>query len=175
MHLRDLDRYDEALESFEQAERLGVGIPQECAEVALRQRDERNLQKYLGRVKQQFGEEDGRALQATAGLLYLQEKYQEAKDLLAQVEKSPSFGNSNWKKFLFAMRANDTQRAINYHTKAFRSNEFQAFVFCQASPGLKELHPDFYSSPERHQMLRDVGLDAESIEKLDIPPLPSWA
>jgi len=175
MHLRDLDRLDEALDAYEEAERLGVQIPHEFGEVEFRRRNSEALSMQLERVGRLFGADHRRYLITHASVLYLQKRYSAARSLLSRMEHSNEYDDKNWIKALCALRANEDDLAIEYYSLALQEGELQAFVFCQSSAVLQELFPRFYNDSARTRMLRSVALDPDSVRRLDVPPLPTWA
>ena len=175
MHLREMDQLNDALKSFEEAERLGVDIPHEHAEVEFRRGDSKRLSAHLGRIGKVFGGRHTRYLMTRASLLFLQNNFRQAKSLLSNVEQSKAQEDMNWMKALFALRANEPGLAVDFYSRALEGGELQAFVFCQPCEALERLFPEFFSSSERSRMLQSVGLDPDSLRKLDVPPLPAWA
>ena len=133
------------------------------------------LSAHLNRIRKVSGDAHFRFLVTNASLLYLQNEHRQAKLLLSAIERSPDYEHRNWFKALFALRANEPNLAVDYYSRALQVGELQAFVFCQPSAALEQLFPDFFSSTERSRMLQSVELDPDSLEKLDVPPLPASA
>ena len=66
----------------------------------------------------------------------------------------------------------DMELALALYATALAESEWQAYIQIQSPTFIRKLMPDYHSHPKYQKMLRDVGLDGESIAKLKIPPLP---
>jgi len=70
-----------------------------------------------------------------------------------------------------ALLEGDLDLALDYHEQSLLEKEYLAIYHIQAPFWGYKMFPDYRSHPKYQKMLKDVGLDDESIAKLKIPPL----
>ena len=66
----------------------------------------------------------------------------------------------------------DIDLAFDYYEQALSESEYTPILIIQAPLCFPKIFPSYRSHPRYQKMLRDVGLDNESVAKLKIPPLP---
>jgi len=91
--------------------------------------------------------------------------------MLAPLWQSKGY-TSFWLKSQMAALEGDLDLALDYYARALSEAESDAFQCIQALWLVHRIFPDYRSHPKYQKMLKDVGLDEESIAKLKIPPLP---
>ncbi len=79
---------------------------------------------------------------------------------------------SNLIKFWIALLSGENQLALEHYLAALREGDGMALHDIQGSQGLRSLFPEYFAQPGYEAMLREFGLDAESVAKLVIPDLP---
>ena len=60
----------------------------------------------------------------------------------------------------------------NFYAQALSAKSYTALRYVHTPHIYTQLFPEYHSHPKYQKMLKDIGLDAESIAKLEIPPLP---
>jgi len=106
-----------------------------------------------------------------ASASYLKGDHNKVKEILAPLWQTTDYLPSFIKSYMAALEG-DLDLALDYYQQALSDSEYLAIYFIQAPPEIRTIFPDYRSHPNYQKMLRDMGLDDESISKLKIPPLP---
>ncbi len=107
-----------------------------------------------------------------AASFYLQGNHERVSELLAPLWKETTdHVPSLWRSQMAALEG-DLDSALGYYSRALSESDVFAFVSIHSQSFVGRLFPEYRSSPKYQKMLRDVGLDEESVAKLEIPPLP---
>jgi TolB-like protein/DNA-binding winged helix-turn-helix (wHTH) protein/Tfp pilus assembly protein PilF len=166
-----LGRYAEAVASHEQAEKLGKPSPTNLASVAFEQGNREALMTQLGRdIKDWSINRNWRSLmQAT--LASLEGDLQRMRDIVRPLDKEE--GVTSWLiQRYYPLMLGDTERALEYHSRALTNKEFFALNGALGEVGEHLRHPEYYNHPKYKEMLREIGLDPASIAELKVPPFP---
>jgi hypothetical protein len=75
------------------------------------------------------------------------------------------------KSFIAAVEG-DIESSLDYIAQDLSESVYVKFLDIQTPCFYLQLFPDYRAHPKYQKMLRDFGLDGESIARLNIPPLP---
>ena len=75
-------------------------------------------------------------------------------------------------KHQYALVERDLDAAVDYYAKAVDAAEPAAMFWHRDTCFLNQVFPEFVAYPPYQQVLQDIGLDAESTAKIEIPVLP---
>ena len=164
------ERFQEARKSFKKMELLGLNDPLNFAWLAFHEGDAQTIKKQLdlGKSNWEYSSHWYPFYEATVS--YLKGDSGRIKEIFAPLWKSTSY-LSYYTKSYMALLEGDLDLALDYYSQALFEPEYIAFRDIQA-PLFRVLFPEYRSHPKYQKMLRDIGLDDESIAKLKIPPLP---
>jgi len=165
-------RLQEARLSYGRAEALGLDLPVHLAYVAFLEGNTRSLRDQLDRSRSDWPPPSDQwyaLLEAAAS--FLNGDQSAVKQMLAPLWQSKGY-TSFWLKSQMAALEGDLDLALDYYARALSEAESDAFQCIQALWLVHRIFPDYRSHPKYQKMLKDVGLDEESIAKLKIPPLP---
>jgi len=165
----------EARDSWEKAEQLGIDEPFAFAGLALYEEDTQALRKLLERGRSQWGTWKHFYPACEAWLAYLQNDHEGVKEIqrpLWQDDSRSFMYSSPLDKASLAATEGDLEKALDFYVQALSEQNFTALRYVQTPDPIKKLFPEYRSHPKYQRMLRDVGLDDESVAKLKIPPLP---
>jgi len=87
--------------------------------------------------------------------------------IVGEREQLPLFTQSN-----IALVEGETEQALTLYRAALEYAEPIAFHYIRGPALHRLLFPEFYANKRYNEMLEVYGLDAASIDKLDVPPLP---
>jgi len=165
------DRFKEVRRHYERVEALGMKIPDRYSQLAFLERDVEELQKQLDRGEPDWGGLYGRWYYFyRAALSYLKGDHESIREDLDRFGNSMDHVSYRARSYMASLEG-DLDHAIELYSKALSESEQMAFIEIQA-PLFRAIFPSYRSHPKYQKMLRDVGLDEESIAKLKIPPLP---
>jgi len=165
---------NEARKSLEKAEILGMNVANACAVVASTTGDLQALQKQLDRGQSNW-ETAGTARKwypiFRPAASYLKGDHIKVKEMLSPLWQAKSYVSFTQKTIMDALEGN-LDLALDYHEKALTESEYTAIWHIQANFFDGIIFPNYCAHPRYQKMLRDVGLEDESIVKLKMPPLP---
>jgi len=93
------------------------------------------------------------------------------KEVLAPLWKTTNHFSYTIKSWMAAIEG-DLDLSLDCYEKALSESEFSALLGIRAPNFISQLFPEYRSHLKHQKMLKDVGLDDESVAKLKIPPLP---
>ena len=167
-----MGEYSKALAFYQQAENLGRPVPLSLAQLAAAQGDKEALDFQLQRDIKDWS--DGTAVFRVlfqAFFAKMEGDQQLLQDTLGPYDNEDNV--TSWFYLSYFPRAlGDTRRAVQYYSRALENKEPQALMKAVGAGGEIEMYPEFYKHPDYLEMLRINGLDAASIAKLKVPPLP---
>ena len=106
-----------------------------------------------------------------AELCYLKGDHDKIKEISSSLLQEQEYLAYHMKAHM-ALLEGDAERLFEYYRRALFEGEPSAFAQIQEPIYIRRIMPDFRSDARYQRMLKDVGLDEESIAKLKIPPLP---
>jgi len=170
-NLFHLGRLDDARQSFERFEMISnMPNPLGFAYIALCEKDIEGIQKQLDRGQTAWSDPITYAIYE-AVVSNLKGDYRKVKEILAPLWQTANYIPYITKRNMAAIEG-DLDLAIDYWAQALSESEYFAFQSLHLAGIIGTLFPEYRSRPKYQQMLHNVGLDDESIEKLKIPPLP---
>ena len=164
------ERFQEARESFRKMALLGLNDPVNFAWLAFHEGNVEAIKEQLdlGKSHWEYSSHWYPFYEATVS--YLNGDAGRIEEIFGPLWQSTSY-LSHYAKSYMALLEGDLDLALNYYSQALSDSEYVAFRDIQA-PLFRVLYPEYRSHPRYLRMLHDVGLDEESIAKLEIPPLP---
>jgi len=161
----------EARRSFVQAETLGMSMALYFSWLAFLNSDGEAIQKQLDRGKSEWSYTAPWYAFYEAAVSYLKGDHDKVKESLALARENTDYLPYYCRSYMAALEGN-LDMALDLFAQAI--TEFEPGAIGDARPltVIRAVFPDYRSHPRYQKMLRDVGLDEESIAKLKIPPLP---
>lgn len=163
-------RIDKARQSLREMESLGMREPGLFALLSFLEGDIDGIQKRISQDRSNWGNVGYLFPLLEAVVARSKGKYEKAREILRPIIKNHS--SRPFVKSRAALIAGDIDLSFDFYTQALAESEFTAFRLIHAPLFYLELYPQYRSDPKHQKMLKDVGLDEESIAKLEIPPLP---
>ena len=102
---------------------------------------------------------------------YLKGDFAKAREMLTQVASDQGY-QPYYVRHRYALINGDLDAAFDYYYSAVEDAEPGAIQSIQGRRGYRHVFPEFYSDPRYAQMLKDFGLDPESVANMQIPELP---
>jgi len=164
-------RLDEAKRSYEMAEALGLPSPGHMALIALDEGNIQGIQKQLGRSRSEWHKMSDHYGIFEAAIPYLEGNRDKAIGMLAPLKKQKRYV-SPFSHIGVLLIKGDVDLALDSYAQATADSPYTTLRLIRNPLLFYRLFPDYRSHPKYRKMLRDVGLDEESIAKLKIPPLP---
>jgi tetratricopeptide (TPR) repeat protein len=163
-------RLEEARQSLTKMELLGMNEPALFAGLAFEEGDALAIQKELDRGRSNWGNLSYLYPFYEAAIPYLKGEHAKARDIVALLKQKKGTINpaAEW---MFICLEGDLDLALDSFARNMGLG-YSALRTIQAPAYLSRVFPEYRSHPKYQKMLRDVGLDRESIAKLRIPPLP---
>jgi tetratricopeptide (TPR) repeat protein len=166
-------RLEAAREDFKRVEELGLPYPPFLAQMAVFEGDLRTAWQQVGRPLSDWARVGPMFWQPIhAAFIPSSEGDSEAvvtalKPLDDQLEALPFYP-----RFLVALLKGETELALSHYQSAIQRREPYALWQIQGPFFEITLFPQFYNSEGYHAMLREHGLDEDSLAKLKVPALP---
>jgi TolB-like protein len=163
----------EAQQSYQRAESLGsTQLALYLAGVAYGMRDRSALEAQLARDREDWGVNSRFIPLFQAFLARLEGDEQE----VLQIVKLRDAGERAefwWPEYFFASLVRDTDRALTYFAHAVDRREPLALQWIHGSVLERREWLEMYEHPGYKSLLRQVGLDRESLKAIRVPPFPS--
>ena len=102
---------------------------------------------------------------------YLRGESNKIREILSALWDGAEYVSLHQKSHMALLEGDDVL-AFDFFTEAIHAGEPAAIAQIQEPVYMRRILPDFRSHPKYQKMLKDVGLDEESVAKLKIPPLP---
>lgn len=150
---------------------MGINEPGLFAGLALEEGDTLAIQEELDRGRSNWGNLSYLYPFYEAAIPYLKGEHAKARDIVALLKqkKGAIYPLVEW---AFICLEGDLDLALDSYAQQCRESAYTVLQMIQAPICLNRLFPEYRSHPKYQKILRDVGLDRESIAKLRIPPLP---
>jgi len=164
-------RLKEARRSFERAESLGWNQPFMLAALFFREGRPMELKEQLSRQLSEWDLFTRYCPLFEAAYIYLSGNRETVRsDAFAEIG-GDGYTSYLMRSYIEILKGN-LDASLTYFSRALSDREPFAAFQIQAPLFMVRIFPDYRSHPKYQKMLRDFGLDEESIAKLKIPPLP---
>lgn len=163
--------YDSARVACERMVDLGMEEPVLILHILFEQGDSAGMQDQLDRDETAWGNMSDWQPVYKAAASYLRGDHVETKRLLAPLW-GDSIYRSYYMKSVMVSLEEDIELSLEHYSRALSCSEYNAIQYVQSPSHFVQLLPDYRSHPKYQKMLKEFGLDEESIAKLKIPPLP---
>lgn len=164
-------RFDEARQSYRKMKAFGMRSAFLWAWLALSEGDTQAIQEQLDRGEADWGYSRDMYPFFEAAVYYLKGDHDRMRERLISFKQEGGKA-SHKRKHDIALLEGDLDSALDYYAQALSGGEYTAFREVQMNVFCLSLFPEYRSHPKYQKMLRDVGLDKESVDRLKIPPLP---
>jgi len=169
--LRSFGQFAASRQSYLKSEELGMPVAGTLAALALDEGDVDALQKQLERPEEEWGIVRYYYQALEASKFYLEGDFVHVKSVIPALKEWADSG-SCFDRYVVAMLDNDWAFAFESIAKGVAAQEYMPFEYSIGTVGYKTNYPDAFEHPSYFQMLRDIGLDQESLDKLVVRPLP---
>ena len=160
------------MEDFETWERLGgVLVKGYASQLAFHRRDIEALEQLVEADPAAWALVPHFRTIMAAAVPYLRGDALGVRQTLSPLEVQGGYV-STYLKFWIALLKEQYPLALEHYQDALREGEFMALHEIQGYCGLRSLFPAYFAQPGYEAMLRELGLDAESVAKLVIPDFP---
>jgi|TARA_B100002003_G_scaffold244359_1_gene270317 tetratricopeptide (TPR) repeat protein len=162
-----LGRHDEASDAYRMAEKFGYKVGWNIAYFALAQDDVDGVQAQLDRGREAWFSVQNYTLHE-AIVAQMKGDRNQVKAILdsLQQESADQLGTAVIQK---AMLEQNVELALSYFEQSVQKSTALSIFFRNPSGAFMA---KFYAHPEYERILREAGLDDESIARLEFPPLP---
>jgi tetratricopeptide (TPR) repeat protein len=165
--------FADARQSFEKMSLLGLNEPGLFAELAFYEGDIRGIQNQLDLGQGNWGNLSDWYPFYKASALYLNGEHEKAREIFIQLKENITRKHSvSILKSFIASVEGDMESSLDYIAQDLSESVYVKFRDIQTPCFYLQLFPDYRAHPKYQKMLRDFGLDEESIARLNIPPLP---
>ncbi len=164
-------RMQAAAADLEQCERLGMPAPEIRAQIAFLERDLATVKAQCERPESDWPGKAVWRILYRAFAAYLEGNPQRVAAILAPLEDQGDV-MLRYDHHLMALLRDDEETAVDHLAAAIERGEPFPLYIIQGTALTRMLFPEFYAGARYHALLKKLELDAESVARLSIPPLP---
>jgi len=166
------DRFDEARQTLTHTARLGMPDATLFGYLAFMSGDVEAMREQVVLTQEKLGEAHVYTAVNAARLLFLEENYEGAKDVLKPLRETAKSQQFYYLAALTAQLGNEKDAFLDDLEEALQVGDFPAFQNYTLGGIWKERYADVAAGDRYQSILAAVGLDDASVARLEVPAFP---